>query len=159
MEKEEKEEKTESIELADICIPISIVNMILNQLYYKTWSMCVLWQHSQSLQIQFLVLLWLVYAAVLLFHVYSSPHKKKNWGFFQHLPFSSCFEVMLSEVQVEVLFTWSLRTILLLVFHLTMKEMQFSCEKHFFFSSFKLNNRANAHITFTCHAAYAGCLG
>lgn len=48
LETEEKKEKKESIELANICSPVSIVNMILNQLYYETWSMCALWQHSQS---------------------------------------------------------------------------------------------------------------
>lgn len=36
--KEEEEETKGSMGVVNICVPISIVNMILNQSYYKTWS-------------------------------------------------------------------------------------------------------------------------
>lgn len=36
--KEETEQKKESIGVVNLCIPVSIVNMNLNQSYYKTWS-------------------------------------------------------------------------------------------------------------------------
>lgn len=51
--KEEKVEKKESIGVVNICIFVSIVNMNLNQSYYKTWSeyVCVV-KASQSLYIQ-----------------------------------------------------------------------------------------------------------